>query len=127
MFNACEIRPDQKRSPSSRGPSSLRRRLSLQVGSLLLRSATLRVPMNWAYQRLGPKAATGLDLLLEDARIAREFHWRCEFGRRTLSLPVFPELPRSWHTARLWPWGRNRAVRQFYDFYVRHRPEGIFF
>ncbi len=128
MFNTCASRPSpQKRPPSSHTLSSLRRSLSLHFGSFLLRSAILRVAANWAYEHLGPKVATGLNLLFADSQIVQEFHWRCHFGGRTFFLPVFPELHRSWHNARLWRWGGNRSIRRFYEFYLRSHPEGIFF
>lgn len=96
-----------------------------RLGSTLLRSSGTRRLLNHGYEKLGPEFRWYVNWLFDDSKIRREFLWKCAFLDKNFVLPVYPELQRSWNTARVWRWVGNRIIRRFYEFYIRSHAPGV--
>ena len=98
-----------------------------KLGSTLLRSDTIRQYCNQALEKSGPRFADTFILLFDNSLIRSPFEWQTELAQKHFRLPVFPELQRTWNDALVWRWAGNRAIRKFYEIYLRSYPGGVFF
>ena len=98
-----------------------------KLGSVLLGSKKVRRHLNQAYEERGTGFVDFFNDAFDGSTIRASFDWHNRFAEREFSLPVFPALQRSWVNARLWRWAGNRSIRKFYEFYLRHKPQGTFF
>lgn len=91
------------------------------VGSVVLRHRVLGRMLNNMYEKRGPAFSAVLNKLLDEPALQRKTTWRCRFNGRVFSLPLLPDLPRSWSNARFWKWSGAAQPRAFYEWYLRHR------
>jgi FkbM family methyltransferase len=98
-----------------------------KLGSVLLERAAVRQYFNNAYENFGPSFADAFNSVFDNSAILSSFEWRNTFAEKEFRLPVFPEMQRSWNNARVWRWAGNRAIRKFYEIYLKAKPQGVFF